>query len=428
MRVLKANINGVWTPINVTNSFVSGIYYGLPNLQSIAGNGEIAMNIFDNGRPSGFALQLTSNGTYYIDWGDGTIDMGTATAYTTQTAANGLTAQVSHTYNNSNSSGRGIWIDDLKGYVYTVRIYNASSPIKYFKVARVLPQYNEQHNGVIEAYLNLTTLVDISQMWSSGVSINPVISSKLRKVTLVNSDLVLKSDYFAYKCVDFEYYNFPSSPLLNSRSYAYDGTAIETVVIGSLYSGASTGSLFHFLGGSHITKASFTVDWGSISDCSYMFYQCTELYNVSLPIGIGNNKLTNCDNLFNGCYNLISLTGVENLGSTTSNCSMNGTFDGLECYTGGLVINAKLTKFTCKGSSSYLNGVTSIRLLNSNSPFTGTSSQIDVSYCNLSASALNQLFTDIPAISGKTIKITGCPGAATCNQSIATSKGWIVSN
>jgi hypothetical protein len=66
--------------------------------------------------------------------------------------------------------------------------------------------------------------------------------------------------------------------------------------------------------------------------------------------------------------------------------------------------------------------------LNANSPFSGTSSQVDVSYCNLSASALNQLFTDLPTLSGKTIKITGCTGAGTCDQTIATNKGWIVSN
>jgi hypothetical protein len=53
------------------------------------------------------------------------------------------------------------------------------------------------------------------------------------------------------------------------------------------------------------------------------------------------------------------------------------------------------------------------------------------SYLNLylSATALNEIFTNLgTAASGATITITGNPGAATCNQSLATDKGWEVIN
>ena len=92
--------------------------------------------------------------------------------------------------------------------------------------------------------------------------------------------------------------------------------------------------------------------------------------------------------------------------------------------------------FSCKFSKLELQGttgtnnqsqLTSLRLLNNGAgQYAGTSPQINVSYTSMDATALNQLFTDLPTITSKTITVVGCPGAATCNTSIATAKGWTV--
>jgi len=53
------------------------------------------------------------------------------------------------------------------------------------------------------------------------------------------------------------------------------------------------------------------------------------------------------------------------------------------------------------------------------------------SYANqlLDATALDEIFTNLgTAFSGSTITITGNPGASSCTQSIATTKGWTVVN
>jgi len=44
----------------------------------------------------------------------------------------------------------------------------------------------------------------------------------------------------------------------------------------------------------------------------------------------------------------------------------------------------------------------------------------------LSAAELNLLFGDLSTVTGQTITITGCTGAATCDRTIATNKGWTV--
>jgi hypothetical protein len=61
---------------------------------------------------------------------------------------------------------------------------------------------------------------------------------------------------------------------------------------------------------------------------------------------------------------------------------------------------------------------------------TGTMSNakvsIDYNNCNLSATALDAIYTALPTVSAKTIKITSNWGAATDTPSIATAKGWTV--
>lgn len=52
-----------------------------------------------------------------------------------------------------------------------------------------------------------------------------------------------------------------------------------------------------------------------------------------------------------------------------------------------------------------------------------------VAGCNMNAAALNTLFGDLADLTGltaQTITITGNPGAATCDQTIATAKNWTV--
>jgi hypothetical protein len=98
-----------------------------------------------------------------------------------------------------------------------------------------------------------------------------------------------------------------------------------------------------------------------------MFQYCTSLTSIPLFNTAAISSIANISNIFNGCINLSQ-----------------GRTDGL--------------RFTI----SYAN-------------------------CNLSAAALNDIFTGLGTASGaQTITITGNPGEATCNKTIATAKGWTV--
>ena len=49
-----------------------------------------------------------------------------------------------------------------------------------------------------------------------------------------------------------------------------------------------------------------------------------------------------------------------------------------------------------------------------------------VANAKMSATALNEMFSILPTVTGQTVTITGNYGASNCNTTIATAKSWTV--
>jgi hypothetical protein len=60
------------------------------------------------------------------------------------------------------------------------------------------------------------------------------------------------------------------------------------------------------------------------------------------------------------------------------------------------------------------------------SKMTGCAVSISYVSCNLSAAALNEIYTNLATATAKTITVTGNYGAASDDPTIATAKGWTV--
>jgi hypothetical protein len=137
--------------------------------------------------------------------------------------------------------------------------------------------------------------------------------------------------------------------------------------------------------------------------------------------------------MFEGCGNLTTINNLNKIGSLTATPLVNGLMASSSTTTSYIALLTSLS-FGCPFSGLNLSGSTttfsklnSLRLLNAGAgQYTGTTPHINVSYCDLGISALNQLFTDLPTITSKTINITSCTGSAGCTRSIATAKGWTV--
>ena len=165
----------------------------------------------------------------------------------------------------------------------------------------------------------------------------------------------------------------------------------------------------------------------SLTTFASAFLQCVNLKTLTLPT-TQTSLLTTLTSVFQQCSNLTTINNLNKLGSLTATPLVGAT----------LITNSNQLpplSFSCPFSALALNGTSatnfnklnSLRLLNTGAgQWTGTSPQINVSYCDLGIAALNQLFTDLTTVTTKTINITGCTGAAGCTRSIATAKGWTV--
>jgi hypothetical protein len=261
---------------------------------------------------------------------------------------------------------------------------------------------------------------------------------KLKSVTLptsLNGVTTITSMFNA--CYSLESVVFPSSmPALTIISSAFlNCTSLEQVTLPTSISGNASGLFGNtFANCYRIKDIVYPATLTSASTPLTMineFQNCYSLKSITLPTTqlTGINVLTST---FNGCMSLTGITNTSFLGntSTATTSYVNGTTMATNSRSlQSLSFNCKFSKLELQGTGSGANqsALSSLRLLNNGSgQYAGTSPQINVSYTSMDATALNQLFTDLPTITSKTITVVGCPGAATCDTSIATAKGWTV--
>ena len=128
----------------------------------------------------------------------------------------------------------------------------------------------------------------------------------------------------------------------------------------------------------------------AVTDMSSMFNNCLSLQTVPL---FNTAAVTNMSTMFNNCNSLAAVPAL-----TTTAVTSSGNFN------------------TIFGSC---NSLSRIQAKDFNFTFS-------VASCKLSATALNEIYTNLPVAIGQTITVTGNYGAATDDPTIATLKGWTV--
>jgi len=176
-----------------------------------------------------------------------------------------------------------------------------------------------------------------------------------------------------------------------------------------------------------LTSIILPLSWGNIITTNSMFNSCFSLSSVVLPSSLGS--ITDASSMFSSCFSLTKVNNIECIGSNVGQCNCADILKDCENLQQPIVIGTLINQIGIYGNSSYILKVNSIRLTNIGSKFTGSSPQINVSYCSLSRDALVALFGDLPVLTSKAIRITGCTGAASltaADRLIATSKGWSI--
>jgi len=424
---------------------------------STVGDNEINLLVTE-GTGIAFSTTVAGAGTYTIDWGDGTVETSRAsgTIYMHQHIANGTAWGAT--------------------YTWKIRIYGATGDITGWKVERHTYTTRKQYHPILwavfgtmgmttyaNAFYNTTdddvNCVDLQSCviptFASVSNTSNMFAScyALSSITLPTSwGSVSNTSYMFVSCYALSSITLPTSwGSVSNTSYMFSSCyALSSITLPTSWGSVSnTPNMFSYCyalssitlptswGSVSNTSAMFSscyalssitlpTSWGSVSNTSNMFSYCRALSSITLPTSWGS--VSNTSNMFSHCHSLKYINNIDYLGSISVACDFTDFAKNCEFLQTTTTIASLISKIGIYGASGYKLKVTSIRLTNASSTFGGSSPQVNVSYTDLDATALNTLFGDLPTLTGKTIVITGCTGAATCDTSIATGKGWTVTN
>jgi hypothetical protein len=274
-------------------------------------------------------------------------------------------------------TANGTWCVSERYWMWKIRFYNATGNITRWKVERHTYTSRRQHPPILWAVFNIEGATSYANAFYNTTG-QQVWCSQLKK------------------CDVLHFVNCTSTGLMFFNCYG-------------------------------LSSLTLPESWGSITNTSSMFYNCFALTNITLPESWGS--ITNTSSLFQNCYGLKTITNLDYLGHQTINCDFTDFMRDCEFYQSAITINSRLSKIGIYGASGYVLKVTSIRLPNQNSTYTGSTPHVNVSYTSLNKAALVALFGDLPTLTGKTINITGAVGAADLtadDRAIATGKGWSI--
>ena len=156
-------------------------------------------------------------------------------------------------------------------------------------------------------------------------------------------------------------------------------------------------------------------DTSKASTVANMFYVC---YNLEVAPEFDLSMCTSAFRMFRDCLNLKKVGKISN---TTNVTSFGDIF--YNC----LSLN-EIPEMDCNGITTAVGFSTAFLNCNSVIKFNATNLKYTFSVASnkLSSTALNDLYTSLPTVTGQTLTVTGNWGTATDNPSIATAKGWTV--
>ena len=155
-------------------------------------------------------------------------------------------------------------------------------------------------------------------------------------------------------------------------------------------------------------------DTSSVTDMNNMFRFCYSLTSVPL---FNTSNVTRMDYMFGSCTSLTSVP-LFNTSNVTNMSNMFGSFFSL----------TSVPAFDVSSVSSSSNFANMFANCNSLSRIqaTGFNYTFTVANNKLSSAALDEIYTNLPTVTGQTITVTGNYGTSGDDPTIATAKGWTV--
>ena len=340
-------------------------------------------------------VKFTTTNNVAVDWGDGTAPSSVPTGTDT-----------THTYDYASIVGNVL--TDRWGYSY-----KAVTVAMTFDQTTTVDVSRASANVLTAMVPWLDIVIDNANMIDFAISTqrNPYLLERFRVLQHNLSGVIWfgKSNCHALRVMDVDFSGCTNwSTLLQYTGdmradesgtpftgYAGDSTTLSNVfnysaitAIGDITADATCTSARRMFIGCYDLAVVGTVDVRGVPDLSQMFYECRALRKISL---ITSAATTNLETMFRFCHNLEE---VE-----FSDCS-------------GVTDTTTMFIYTASLRSLIMPGLTV---------------GLDISGNNMSADALNAFFTAAGNANGvQNFNVSNNPGAATCDTSIATAKGYTV--
>lgn len=205
-------------------------------------------------------------------------------------------------------------------------------------------------------------------------------------------------------------------PKVSSMISTFNGcTSLESITILSTNRLESLASTFY--GCTSLKSVSFA-DTFRVSNFASTFRDCT---SMTVSPEMDTSYSTNFNGTFYGCRSLVSIPAYD----TARAVNMAGMLYNCASLTEVPALAMGVVSSTANAAILGTNPVAMPNLVSFKA--FGSRYGFSVARTGLGAEALNKLFANLGTPNGtQTINISGTPGAATCDRSIATSKGWTV--
>jgi hypothetical protein len=337
------------------------------------------------------------SGTRVINWGDGTATTASsATLYT-------------KVYDYASLSSV-ILVDEF-GFNYKMAVINipmTSCTQLYIERNTTATLIN---NGRSLGWLDIA--LDCSTLTTLFVSINQGRCGLLQRLLTYNVGTVV--DFQLAFCPNLRVLKFDFTKLSASASVSFANSFLNTrdennnrlSLTNSVFNGN-----FNFFATSRIIELG-NLNFSAMTSASAMFIQRGNLKRM----GTCNFPLVTT--LQNFQFENFALESIGTITTSGSLTSINNAF--YDCKNVKSINITNCANVTTVGSA-FLNCNSLESLI-----LTGLTRGFTVDDCNMSATAINALFTSLGTASGaQTINVRRNPGSATCNTSIATAKGFTV--
>lgn len=318
----------------------------------------------------------------------------------------------------------------------TVKVTTMNSMFEGCWALRVVPQFNTQKvyslGGMFRDCYSLVNAPHFDTPLAAQFDYMFVACRSLVKVPLYDMGSAINTQAMFMGCTALRSVPLMNTANVTNMSYMFNACqSLQTVPLFNTAKVTTMNSMFSSCGTLLSVPLFNTV---SVTNMSYMFSSCGALKTVLL---FDTAKVTDASSMFSNASSLktvplFNLAACTNVSTMFSSC---GTLRAVPAFVMPLLISMSNFTLGCRGLIFFptidASNVTSIDWSFEGTNFyhvglVGVKITFSVASNVLSVASLNELFTNLATVTGKTISIGGNPGAATCNRSIATAKGWTV--